>query len=490
VTLPGRLSSILGFLSAVAVLCVFVVAAFSIRNAVERNLTFQRELRLAQVDRARLLRLQIDEETGVRGYADTKMLLFLAPYTAALRTFGPTSADLGQHLPRVAVDEAPLRDELDLNRRWMRTVAAPLIRNPGSHEVIATQVEGKRLVDQFRATDAILYDELNAAAERVETSTARAVNQTLVGAIFVGVVLAALLTWLSAAARRLSAEVELQRRAYLEEKRIADALQEAFLQKSLPVVAQAELHAVYVPAGRESQVGGDWYDAFELSEDRILFSIGDVAGHGIEAAVVMSRVRQALLSVGIDEPDPAAVLSRANEILLMQDATIVTAICGVIDLSHGVIRLANAGHPPALVRLANGKIETIGATGPPLGALDRPSYTVASAWISPGSLLALYTDGLIEYGRDWDEGERRLLDALRAIPADAADPADALMREIFGTEPPFDDVAILTVSFRESILDGGMGHAAAAERVRPILGRSLRTLLASAPPMLTARIES
>jgi serine phosphatase RsbU (regulator of sigma subunit) len=490
VTIPGRLSSILGFLSAVAVLVVFVVAAFSIRSAIEQNLSFQRELRLSQVDRAHLLRLQIDEETGVRGYADTGMRLFLAPYTAALHTFGPASTQLDRRLPRLAVDETPLRDELDLNRRWLRTVAAPLIRNPGSHELVATQVEGKRLVDQFRATDVIFSNELDAAADIAETSTAKTVTETLVGAILLGVVLAGLLTWLSAVQRRLGFEVDLQRQAYLEEKRIADALQEAFLQKSLPDVARAELHAVYVPAGRESQVGGDWYDAFELVEDRILFSIGDVAGHGIEAAVVMSRVRQALLSVGIDEPDPAAVLSRANEILLMQDATIVTAICGVIDLSHGVIRLANAGHPPALVRLANGKIETIGATGPPLGALDRPSYTVASAWISPGSLLALYTDGLIEYGRDWDEGERRLLDALRAIPADAADPADALMREIFGTEPPFDDVAILTVSFRESLQDGGMGHATAADRVRPILGRSLHTLLASAQPMLTARIDS
>ena len=485
---PERLGPALGYLSAVAVLLVFIFAAFSIRNAVERNLTFQRELRLAQVDRSRLLRFQIDEETGVRGYTDTRMRIFLAPYTAALHTFGPTSVQLGQRLPRLGVDETPLRDEVDVNHRWLRTVAAALIRNPGSGELIATQVEGKRLVDQFRATDVILSNDLNVAADIAEASTAQAVTETLIGAIVLGVILAALLTWLSASQRRLAFEVELQRQAYLDEKRIADALQEAFLQKSLPDVARAELHAVYVPAGRESRVGGDWYDAFELSEDRILFSIGDVAGHGIEAAVVMSRVRQALLSVGIDESDPAAVLARANEILLMQDGTIVTAICGVIDLARGVIRLANAGHPPALVRLADGTIETIGATGPPLGALHKPAYKVASALIAPGSLLALYTDGLVEYGRDWDEGERRLLDVLRAMPADCGDPADALMHEIFGNEPPLDDVAILTVRFRESTTDGGTEYAAV--RARPILGRSLHTFLASAPPMLTVRIDS
>jgi serine phosphatase RsbU (regulator of sigma subunit) len=137
--------------------------------------------------------------------------------------------------------------------------------------------------------------------------------------------------------------------------------------------------------------------------------------------------------------------------------------------------------------LADGTIETIGATGPPLGALYNPAYTVASALIVPGSLLALYTDGLVEYGRDWDQGERRLLDALRALPADAVDPADALMHEIFGSEAPLDDVAILTVRFREGLSDAATELAAV--RARPILSRNLHTLLVSAPPMLTVRID-
>lgn len=480
----------LGYLSAVAVLLVFVVAAFSIRNTIERNLTFQRDLRLAQVGRARLLRLQIDQETGVRGYLDTGMRVFLAPYTAALPAFDATAAELGQRVAMLDADQTPLRAEIELNRQWLRTIAAPLLRNPRGGNTLAIQLQGKNLVDRFRANDVILSDELNAAADHAEASTAQEVSKTLIGAILLGVVLAGLLTWLSASQRWLALEVELQRLAYLEEKRIADALQEAFLQKSLPDVARAELHAVYVPAGRESRVGGDWYDAFELSEDRILFSIGDVAGHGIEAAVVMSRVRQALLSVGVNEPDPAVVLTRANEILLMQDATVVTAIFGVIDLAQGVIRMANAGHPPAIIRSDDGAINTVGATGPPLGAMDRPVYGVASVLVAPGSLLALYTDGLIEYGRNLEEGERRLLDALHAVHAETGDPAAALMYEIFGNEPPQDDVAILTVTFRESTANGGTAHADTLDRARPILGRSLRALLVSVPPMLTVPIDS
>ena len=489
-TIPGRLSSILGFASAAAVLAVFVVAAFSIRVTIDQNLTFQRNLRLAQIDRSRLLRLQIDEETGIRGYLDTGVATFLAPYTAALHDFGATAASLRERLVMLGVDPAPLRDEVALNRAWLLAVAPPLLRNPASHGDLAIQREGKRLVDRYRAADGALNDRLTALADRAEAAAAADVNRTLFGAILVGVILAGLLIWLSASAQRLALEAELQRRAYLEEKRIADALQEAFLQKSLPDVAKAELHAVYVPAGRESRVGGDWYDAFELGGDRILFSIGDVAGHGVEAAVVMSRVRQALLSVGIDEPDPAAVLLRANEILLMQDATVVTAICGVIDLANGVIRLANAGHPPALVRYESGAIETIGATGPPLGAMDRPAFGVSSVLVEPGSMLVLYTDGLIEYARDLDSGERRLLEALSFVHAEAEDPADALMHHIFGSEAPIDDVAILTVRFRESLSDGATAGASSADRARPILGRGLRALLVSASPVLKAGVNS
>ena len=251
------------------------------------------------------------------------------------------------------------------------------------------------------------------------------------------------------------------------------------MQKRLPHVADAELHAVYVPAGRESRVGGDWYDAFELADGRILFSIGDVAGHGIDAAVVMSRVRQAILSVGIEESDPANVLARTNEILLMQDVTIVTAICGMIDLTQGVIRMANAGHPPAIMLFDGERVEKIGATGPPLGAVDRATYAVTSVLAPPGSLLTLYTDGLIEYDRDWEEGERRVLAVLRSIHARSADPAASLLQRIFDGEAPPDDVAILTISFREDAGEPGVERARGSQRIRPILSRDVKVLLAS-----------
>ncbi len=479
--LGHRLTAIFGFLSAAAVLVVFVTAAFLIRSALDQNRALQTNLRIAQVDRSRLLRLQIDEESGVRGYVDTKMASFLQSYNAALNAFAPTAQSLTMRLRRLDLDASPVGEESSLNRQWLQTVAQPLIRIT-SVDGIPLQVRGKTLVDRFRAIDSQLLLQLNLAADQAEAATSRLVDKILAGAIVLGAIVALLLGWFSSAQQRLGNEVELQRLAYLEEKRVADALQEAFLVKSLPEVAQADLHAVYVPAGRESRVGGDWYDAFEVADGRILFSIGDVAGHGVEAAVVMSRVRQAMLSIGVDEPDPSIVLTRANEILLMQDATVVTAICGVIDLTQGVIRLANAGHPPAIVRFSDGELEKFGATGPPLGVMDRPTYGVSSVLVSTGSLLTLFTDGLIEYSRDWDSGEQRVVDALRALDPGAADPAAALLQRVLEGADPLDDVAILTVSFRESVDNGERAQASEAARARPIIGRSFRALLVSAPP--------
>ena len=466
-------------LSAAAVLCVFVVAAFVIQHAIAQNTAFQRNLRLAQVDRSRLLRTQIDEESGMRGFTDTRERTFLQPYTLGVPAFNSTAALLNARLEALSLDTAPLRDQVRINRQWLQSVARPLIADPNARDELAIQLKGKQLVDRFRADDAKISDGLVATADAGEAATARFVRDTLLGSILIGLVLAAVLAWLSSAQARLAAEVEMQRRAYLEEKRIADQLQEAFVQKTLPQLAHADLHAVYRPAGGEARVGGDWYDAFELDSNRILFSIGDVAGHGVEAAVVMSRVRQAVLAVGIDEPDPAIVLARVNDILLLQDITVVTAICGMIDLTHGVITFANAGHPPALITSEDGKIESIGATGPPLGAVDRPTYTAKTVVAAPGSVMTLYTDGLIEYNRDFVAGERRLLDAVRRMRRDSKDLAASLMHEIFNGEAPEDDVAILTVRFRDAQGEPGGVTLETHQAAKPILGRQIRTLLAS-----------
>jgi serine phosphatase RsbU (regulator of sigma subunit) len=477
----GQLGPFLGLLAAGCVLVLFVIAALLVRSAIVRNTSYQRELRAAQTDRARLLRLQIDEETGMRGYLATDSPVFLQPYNAGRTEFPLTAGTLEKSLVALGVSNAALRREESINRTWLSRIAQPAIANPAMGSTYEFQLRGKQIVDGFRVEDAQLNASIDAAADVAEEHTAQLVTAILVFSLGAGVLIAIVLSWLAYAQRRLAAELEEQREAYLEEKRVADALQEAFLQKTLPELAKADLHGVYVPAGLEAKVGGDWYDAFELSENRILFSIGDVAGHGIEAAVVMSRVRQAVLSVGVEERDPSKVLERANEILLLQDLTMVTAVCGMIDLARGAITISNAGHPPAVLLRSSGEVELLGAGGPPLGALDRPKYTTQGTIVEPGSMLVLYTDGLIEYGRDWEAGEKRLLDAIRSVDrSGTVDPAASIMKSIFGGEPPVDDVAILTIIFREAeSAPQPLAADVATASARPLLDRSAKSLLES-----------
>jgi serine phosphatase RsbU (regulator of sigma subunit) len=244
------------------------------------------------------------------------------------------------------------------------------------------------------------------------------------------------------------AETMRQRMLYENEKRIADALQAAFVQKALPVIPNLGFHASYVPAGAEAQVGGDWYDAFELADGRILFSIGDVAGHGIEAAVIMSRARQAIISSALHELDPAAVLSKANETIMLQEPKMVTAICGYINPATLQITYATAGHPPPVLAFRDADPYFLEHDGLPLGILPEVRYRSFVAQARAGALLVLYTDGVIEHKRDLIDGERRLLEAAHfAVTENSGDPASSLQLAIFADKLPVDDVAIMTVSF-------------------------------------------
>jgi serine phosphatase RsbU (regulator of sigma subunit) len=234
---------------------------------------------------------------------------------------------------------------------------------------------------------------------------------------------------------------------YDNQKRIADALQTAFLNTNLPSAPSLGLHATYIPAVREAQVGGDWYDAFELPDKRILFSIGDVAGHGLDAAIVMSRARQAIIAAALHENDPGKVLGRANDAILLQDARMVTAICGYIDPTTFEVTYATAGHPPPILARAGSPAAFLPHAGIPLGILASESYPTFVATAADGAVMVLYTDGVIEHKRDIVVGETRLLEAVSRAVHDE-DPALTIQRLIFAGEPPTDDVAILTVTFR------------------------------------------
>jgi PAS domain S-box-containing protein len=237
------------------------------------------------------------------------------------------------------------------------------------------------------------------------------------------------------------------RRAFEREHAIATTLQRAFLTHRMPAIDGFRFDAVYRPAEREAEVGGDWYDVIELDDGRIVVSIGDVAGHGLGSAVIMGNVRQAIRAVAnVAGPDPAAMLDVADRCLRRESPdTIVTAFVGIIDPASREMAFATAGHPPPLVVASNEVVELVNR-GLPLGLRRTGEVGSTSVLLPDDGTLVLYTDGLIESTRDLEEGERRLREAL--VAADLARVRDtaAFIENRVLTAGARDDVAILAVT--------------------------------------------
>ncbi len=423
-------------------------AGIDIQRRVVNSANYQSKIRQAQSLRGALMRSQVDEETGVRGYLETDDRVFLGPYRDALDSFPRRSSALHALLAQTGrQNELDLvEEETNLNFLWINEVAIPLMAHP-TQKNLKLQLQGKELVDNFRLSDAKITRLLTAAASDADKSLQRALSALIVfivvsvALISIGGAIAAF--YLSRSARR---EFE-NKVLYQNQKRIAESLQTAFLQKSLPMTPGIGLHAMYVPATTEAQVGGDWYDAFTLPDGRLLFSIGDVAGHGIDAAIVMSRARQAIVAAALQENDPATVLARANDAIILQDSRMVTAICGFIDPETLQLDYATAGHPAPVIAGPGAPATFLPHEGIPLGIMRGATYKTFSSRASRDALIVFYTDGVIEHKRDIFDGERRLLAAVDGAVG-REDPALAVHESVFSGTSATDDVAIFTVTFR------------------------------------------
>jgi PAS domain S-box-containing protein len=235
--------------------------------------------------------------------------------------------------------------------------------------------------------------------------------------------------------------------SYEHERRVATVLQSEALPKQLPRAFGLRIDGHYTPAHRDERIGGDWYDATRLRDGRILLSIGDVLGNGLDAAVTMGSLRQIVRTAARLDPEPARILASADETLREdRPGTIATAFVGVYDPVTMRLRYASAGHPPPLVRAPDRTIAELHLGGLPLGLRERDGETHELA-IAPGSLLVLYTDGLTESTRDLFEGERRLRAAIHEPSVrHAQNVAHAIHRTVL-FDGASDDVAVLTVAF-------------------------------------------
>lgn len=237
---------------------------------------------------------------------------------------------------------------------------------------------------------------------------------------------------------------------YEREHTVAETLQRALLPEQLPQLPGVEIRAAYVPGKGEAEIGGDWYDVFRLPNGHIAVSVGDVVGRGLQAAVVMGQLRQAIRAAALVGHSPPDVLNQANDVLrLLSPAKgMATAAFGVLDPAQLMFTYVGAGHPPPVLATPDGRVEALEVgVALPLGV--GGSWLPSSRTISlpQGSLLVLYTDGLIELTRNIDEGEAALKSAAAAeLQRSSGDSAQAILHRVMGGRETEDDIVIVTVS--------------------------------------------
>ncbi len=230
-------------------------------------------------------------------------------------------------------------------------------------------------------------------------------------------------------------------------QRIALTLQQVFLPDQLPQRDDVAFDATYVPAESDAFVGGDWYDALTLPDGRVLISIGDVAGHGLDAAVEAGRLRQIVVSEALNAGDAVTILERADRLLRIQSTTIATALVAFYDPLRFTLTYASSGHPAPVLAAPGVRARLLPDGGPPLGTGFVPGGILAHAHvvdIPADALLVFYTDGVIEIDRDVLDGEAKLLAAVDRI-ADATTTlsAAALLHDVHGGRAAPDDIAML-----------------------------------------------
>jgi serine phosphatase RsbU (regulator of sigma subunit) len=240
-------------------------------------------------------------------------------------------------------------------------------------------------------------------------------------------------------------------RLYSERDHVARALQSSLLPPSLPEIPGAGVTARYQAAGEGNEVGGDFYHVFQVDEHAWWFAIGDVSGKGPEAAAIAGLARHTLRALALEERSPQRLLTTLHETLMIGDSTgeFCTVCCALLQPNPNGARLSIAcgGHPPPIIRRADGAIELASASGPLLGMPVELAFVEQSLDLAPGDLFVLYTDGVTEahYRNRPMFGPERLVEVIEHAPDEVDAVADAILAAVtsYGPAEPRDDVAVV-----------------------------------------------
>ncbi|WP_405876577.1 MULTISPECIES: PP2C family protein-serine/threonine phosphatase [unclassified Streptomyces] len=254
---------------------------------------------------------------------------------------------------------------------------------------------------------------------------------------------------LYARARELQRLNEELRRAHARERQVAVTLQEAMLH-SPDLARHPDIAVRYLPAAGSLNVCGDWYDVADLPDDGFSVAVGDVVGHGLEAAAVMGMLRSALSAVVRALHEPARALEVLGLYARSVDGALATTVVKVVIDTHAHrITYSSAGHPPPVLVHPDGTFDLLDqATDPPLGArLHHMPRLQAELLYAPGDTLVLYTDGLIERrGEDIDAGLHRLTDVLTHRRLAPEPLADTVLVHLGVSSGGRDDIALVIVA--------------------------------------------
>jgi GAF domain-containing protein/anti-sigma regulatory factor (Ser/Thr protein kinase) len=279
---------------------------------------------------------------------------------------------------------------------------------------------------------------------------------------------------LQAVADRVALAIEHDR--LFEQHRVAQMLQRSLLPTELPQPPGLSFAARYLPAAAKRLVGGDWYDVIEMPDGRVGVAIGDVVGHGVEAATLMGALRNALQAYALQGLSPAEIAPLLSRFAAVGDRSqMATYLYGVVDAARSCFRFVNGSHPSPVLVQPDGSAAVIESTLlPPLGAPVMARVEETRVRLEPGTTLVLYTDGLVERrGERLAARQEELREAAAAASIEPELLVESLINRMLGDESPADDVAILTMQ-RAATADEALNLTVAA---RPEELAAVRRLL-------------
>jgi len=236
---------------------------------------------------------------------------------------------------------------------------------------------------------------------------------------------------------------------YVEQRSVAQILQQSLLPTTLPAVAGIECAARYLPGVDGVDVGGDWYDITDV-DGRLLFVVGDVSGRGVQAASVMASLRYSMHAYAMQGDAPENILEKSSRLVsLVRDGHFATVLCGVVDIGANTLTLANAGHPDPLL-ISNGSAIFVGTErGLPVGIESDATYTPITIPVPTGATMLAFTDGLVERrGEILDVGLERLRGAAHGNGS-----LDRMLDDVVGAmapDGPNDDIAIIGLRWQNT----------------------------------------